>query len=989
MHTNILTKCLRKNAVRLGLGLALASTSALAGPIPNPGFVARSAPTDRSVAGGEFENGSIDTFRYLTSSNGWTFGDSSGIVREGHAFAASHTLSANYGAFLQKSDSSMQRSFPLAAGAYQFKFLGAQRLRRGEYETQIIRVLADGNEVFDETLEGGPIRDYYTRPFFHSGGILTLRFEGRGDGDVTAVIDRIRLQPVRLFHQANSWQGGRVPSSLGNHVNIPASARMAFASGRTARAGHIHVEGELSVLDSGGGQTTTINCASILIDGPNAQFQAGLERSFFLDKVRIRLHGASRSFDIEGFGNKFIGARSGGLLSLHGRPVTNYRELSFTVRSGRNQITIPTALGWRVGDRVLITGTGAQNNNQGSAGWRQNEIRSITRIENLPNNRQRLTLDSNLSFRHTSESYTSERTIAPRKTWNYEVRARAALLDRQIVVEGDTPGANGFGGHIMIMGLPTAGVANIANVHLSEMGQKGMVGRYPFHWHLLANDGEGQYFNNCSIERSFNRAITIHATHRTLVRGNVAYDHLGHGLFLEDGAEEENIINNNLIVYSRKPAQGEEVIPSDNSHRTAQNETPSSFWIANPRNTMNGNIAASSEGVGFWFIFNDRPTGAAAADSRFNNIRPRISEVTSFKNNITHSSRLGFDVNDAVNPANLRVQTNQSWNPRTTQYLEGFKAWANNLGIYTGLGNRRNTFIFDENELIENEHATMFASYNDFHNGLIVAETDEDLNTRRPFAIRLYDGPAAFLNTHFVGFNVGNASLSLLGGGANARTNWLIEGASFNHSGAPNNRLSNTNAARDMDVIVDVDGNITGIPQGRIVTTHPIMRTPNDPAAPRNFSRSYVTLQDYGVMYLGFPGTPNPRIGGIRYTRRHSSEPNITQIGTHPSASRRIFLPILNNTEYEYDAEFIDRVPQGKRISVVLRDWMVGDSVVFSFRNLGTGLSASSARRVNSLSELRNASATSFFVSGRDITLKLVRVNPNLEGADNITVRWN
>jgi len=40
---------------------------------------------------------------------------------------------------------------------------------------------------------------------------------------------------------------------------------------------------------------------------------------------------------------------------------------------------------------------------------------------------------------------------------------------------------------------------------------------------------------------------------------NVCYDHLGHGIFLEDGGERNTVIDGNLVAITRKAS----LIPSD------------------------------------------------------------------------------------------------------------------------------------------------------------------------------------------------------------------------------------------------------------------------------------------------------------------------------------------------------------------------------------------------------------------------------------------
>ena len=88
----------------------------------------------------------------------------------------------------------------------------------------------------------------------------------------------------------------------------------------------------------------------------------------------------------------------------------------------------------------------------------------------------------------------------------------------------------------------------------------------------------------------------------------MCYDHLGHGYFLEDGAETGNLIAGNLGVRTRNTATGEGVLPTDSRAAT--------FWITNPDNTVRGNVAAGSDGFGFWYALPASPTGlsSGAAD---------------------------------------------------------------------------------------------------------------------------------------------------------------------------------------------------------------------------------------------------------------------------------------------------------------------------------------------------------------------------------------
>jgi hypothetical protein len=56
-----------------------------------------------------------------------------------------------------------------------------------------------------------------------------------------------------------------------------------------------------------------------------------------------------------------------------------------------------------------------------------------------------------------------------------------------------------------------------SHVELQWVGQAFRLGRYPIHFHMHG-DGSGSWVKGCSIHHSFQRAVTIHGTHRVLLQ---------------------------------------------------------------------------------------------------------------------------------------------------------------------------------------------------------------------------------------------------------------------------------------------------------------------------------------------------------------------------------------------------------------------------------------------------------------------------------------
>ena len=77
-----------------------------------------------------------------------------------------------------------------------------------------------------------------------------------------------------------------------------------------------------------------------------------------------------------------------------------------------------------------------------------------------------------------------------------------------------------FGGHTLVQ---SSGQARISGVELDTMGQKNVMARYPLHFHVLG-EAPQSYIEDCSIQNSYFRAITIHATNSSRFSRNVAYN---------------------------------------------------------------------------------------------------------------------------------------------------------------------------------------------------------------------------------------------------------------------------------------------------------------------------------------------------------------------------------------------------------------------------------------------------------------------------------
>ena len=330
--------------------------------------------------------------------------------------------------------------------------------------------------------------------------------------------------------------------------------------------------------------------------------RVGTNAAPFLHRATITLTGSPDAPDVMGMGNRVLGV-AGGTLDLHGEPRAGWTRLAATAPAGATQLVSSRAApDWRAGDKLVVASTDFDPH-------RAEVVTVAARSGGV------VTLAQPLAFSH----YGEEQTIAGHTV---DERAEVGLLTRNIVIQGDSAtSAAGFGGHIMGMG----GTLRVEGVELHFMGQKGLMARYPMHWHMMGAV-DGQYFAGSSVWKSFNRCVTVHGTNNARVEGNVCYDHLGHGYFLEDGAETGNLIAGNLGLgtHGDRP-------------RACSPPTPSAatFWITNPDNTIRGNVAAGSEAFGFWYALPASPTGLSTGSS----LLPRNTPLREFSDNVAHSNR--------------------------------------------------------------------------------------------------------------------------------------------------------------------------------------------------------------------------------------------------------------------------------------------------------------------------------------------------------------
>jgi cell migration-inducing and hyaluronan-binding protein len=375
-----------------------------------------------------------------------------------------------------------------------------------------------------------------------------------------------------------------------------------------------------------GDRAVSIKARWILVTGT---FRCGTHPERFTKRLTITLTGAGNG-DVNGYGDKYIAVADGGVFELHGRQRETWTRLAKTAQAGSTTLRLATKTDWKAGDRLVVAPTNYY-------------IHQTEQVQVASRRGSLVTLTAPLSRQHFCGT---DRYAGKRVTECAEV----GLLTHNIVIEGNGASESSrIGGHLISL---AGSRVRIEGAEFRRMGQLGRLGRYPIHFHLVAGTDIGAYVRDSSVHHSYNRLVTIHGTRGVDVVRVVGYDTVGHGFYLEDGSETGNRFLCNLGVLVRNAESGTNVTPSDTQ--------ASAFWISNPDNTVERNVAAGAEFAGFWLGFPEHPVGLSANP----NVWPRRTPLKSFDRNTAHTVGFAGLYMDGGEDANRNTVT--TWfEPRT------------------------------------------------------------------------------------------------------------------------------------------------------------------------------------------------------------------------------------------------------------------------------------------------------------------------------------
>ena len=783
-----------------------------------------------------------------------------------------------------------------------------------------------------------------------------------------AIIASISCAQNGDWNDPNTWSPNLVPT-INDDVTIGMGLTVTLSGTMNARS--IMVMGTLkpTTLSTSFDLTTE----GIMVHG--GVFTVGTSAQAYTGNALITLTGNNPTQILFpdptiDMGTKVIGVMGGGTLEFNGIAKKSWSQLNVNSIAGAPSITLKEIVDWSVGDKIVIASTDFDMNRA--------EVRVITEVSGAT-----LTLDAPLDYNHfgTLQNYTHPKNA--NISWSLDERAEVGLLSHNIKIQGDSfTDVNGFGGHIMGM---NGSQMRASYIELFKMGQKSKKGRYPWHWHRLANTGTGQFLKSSSIHNTFNRAVVVHSTNNTLVDNNVAYNNLGHAYFFEDGNEINNVMTNNLGLVTKRPVIGEQILPSDIKQERNQSG-PSTFWISNPLNRINNNRAAGSDGSGIWFA----PHQNVNSESYVAGYDPnKISLPLGYlDNNTTHSSHHGFMLGPTIRPNDANQDPNPNYdympgNPPTVNNITSFK---NKLATYVrvgvnGITNYQNNFIIADNYKGD---ASTWDSYFDrflwvgasqnfentsyFSNANSVGGADGLVHLHT-----IYDGPVKVTNSYFAGVTQSNMSL-FDQWGANVK----FTGHTFRNTAVEPGSLQIR--YRDLynqpvwsnAVAYDIDGVLTGTPMSAISQDLQILIDEESSVIKRGYSG---TKSPHRYAYVEV--VPSDEIVGVQKRQRSvfRRSDGAVQYDNALEVEGVSMVPILGS-KYTYTLQFEKELPY--EVKIFYHSMNQGEYTIIGFPDAPLSAKvylsggATLIPQLSSLSTLKQSSVTSSAFEGNTLYVKFI-----------------
>lgn len=482
-----------------------------------------------------------------------------------------------------------------------------------------------------------------------------------------------------------TWHDGRVPGP-GAKVLIPEGISILYDQESDTRLFTLRVDGELNFATD---HNTRIILDTLIVS-PSGRLQIGTASLPVQPDVEAQvLITGSGDIDLKWDPTLLSrGVISHGQAEIHGAEKVAFLKVADPPKRGdRDLLLAEDPLGWRIGDRLVVSGTLKQgwawDNAAGATIHHssQDEVVTITGIDGT-----RVGIDRPLRYNH----------YAPRK----DLAAYIANTTRNILfasLDGDaTPLSQR--GHVMMMHSDAVDIRYASFDHLgrtdksaeasdvaaleSVVPTSNIKGRYPLHLHktgMASPDAPAMVVGN-SVYDSPGWGFVQHSSNADFI-DNVAFDVFGAAYAAEDG-DETGIWLRNIAIRAEGIDWGD--VPAKSGlDRHDNGRTGDGFFFAGRLVEAAGNVAANTT-HGFVWMHRSAPSGPLAETIDHPEVaygRPRLepddAPIQGFRDNEAFGTEIGLMV--------IKQNSEQGHDVRSV--MDGFLNWETRKGVdisYTG-----------------------------------------------------------------------------------------------------------------------------------------------------------------------------------------------------------------------------------------------------------------------------------------------------------------
>jgi hypothetical protein len=359
------------------------------------------------------------------------------------------------------------------------------------------------------------------------------------------------------WNVGSTWVGGSVPLST-DSVQILSGHTVTIPSGYTANIAGFIVEGGGELIHDPSGSNSLVSTRNGVIKG--------LYKSDPISSSVV--HTLTFSGINE---NNFVGGgldvkesdvglwvMEGGILYLRGAAKTPHTNATGSVAAGATSMTVASAVGWKVGDEIVICPTEDMDLSGGDWNtttntpiypWHAEFERRI--LTSVSANTVGWTTPLAHAHNSVSSSIGAGTYAASSRTWTAEV----INLSRNVKIRGTSTGRT----HIFIRNSIQA-TQLIEYVELQHMGPRKIdpaihasipalvSGRYYLHFHFGDYFSQGSIVYGVSIYDGGNRGFVPHETHRITMSNSSAFNLQENGFWWDEGEQshyttwEDNIV---------------------------------------------------------------------------------------------------------------------------------------------------------------------------------------------------------------------------------------------------------------------------------------------------------------------------------------------------------------------------------------------------------------------------------------------------------------